>query len=449
MTRRRLFLMLGVVAVLGLAIAAAGCGGDDESAATTEQAAPATTEAAEETTPAETGAADTGAAETGAAGQPDEYGETYDADPAIIEKALFDAELLPTDPAARQVALAAFARADDPVDLDLALECWRNNGCDTGTGGELTAAYLEPFGENVYREMSKMEFILQALTYPEIGKIIYISSKAFTNTPGDPLADFRSAISQGADVIVSYPDIGDAYLPVYQEATEQGIPVSTYAWGYVTGPGENYTTVVGEDTCALGEAFAEIMNEEVGSGKIALLGGTPGNPLSASWQECEKAALNPEIEVVGTFDTNWVASQVQEVVASLLASHPDLKGISYEYAGGMALGAFPAFEAAGVTPDQVWTMRTDEPILGCEANELNDPNLKIYYANASGNWQIRTALTADMMRLKGFDVPPEIVFPIVMVELSEKDLCVPGRPAEASISSLVPDELVEQMYPES
>ncbi len=141
----------------------------------------------------------------------------------------------------------------------------------------------------------------------------------------------------------------------------------------MTGPGENYTTVVGEDTCALGQAFAETINTEVGSGKIALLGGTPGNPLSASWQKCEKEALNPEIKVVGTYDTSWVASQVQEVVASLLASHPDLKGISYEYSGGMALGAFPAFEAAGVSPDQVWTMRTDEPVLGCEANELERP----------------------------------------------------------------------------
>jgi len=83
----------------------------------------------------------------------------------------------------------------------------------------------------------------------------------------------RAKTSQGADVIVSYPDIADGYLPVYKEATDAGIPVSTYAWGYVTGPGENYNTVVGEDTCALGKAFAEIMNEQVGSGQIALLGG--------------------------------------------------------------------------------------------------------------------------------------------------------------------------------
>jgi ABC-type sugar transport system substrate-binding protein len=294
-----------------------------------------------------------------------------------------------------------------------------------------------------------MEFILQALTYPEIGKIIYTSSHVFDpNNPGDPLADFKSALAQGANVIVSYPDIADGYLPVYKEATDAGIPVSTYAWGYVTGPGENYVTVVGEDTCALGKAFAQIMNEQVGSGEIAFLGGTPGNPLSASWQKCEKEALNPEIKVVGTFDTYWVASYVQEVVASLIASNPDLKGISYEYSGGMALGAYPAFEAAGVTPDQVWTMRTDEPVLGCEAEKLNDPNLHIFYANAAGNWQIRTALTANMMKLKGFDSPPQIVFPIVIKDQSVDSLCVPGRPAEASITSLVPEELLAQMYPE-
>jgi ribose transport system substrate-binding protein len=442
---RRFWLAMALLVAV-LALGAAACGGEEETAPSAPPAEPAEPPAEPPAESAATGeATDTGAGE--AAG-PDEYGETYDADPAIIEQALFDASLLPTDPAQKQVALAAFARADDPVDYDLALQCWKNNGCDTGSGGDLTAAYLEPFGENVYREMSKMEFILQALTYPEIGHIIYTSSKAFTSTPSDPLADFRSAIAQGADVIVSYPDIADGYLPVYKEATDAGIPVSTYAWGFVTGPGENYTTVVGEDTCALGQAFAQIMNEQVGSGEIALMGGTPGNPLSASWQKCEKEALNPEIKVVGTYDTYWVASTVQEVVASLIAKNPNLKGISYEYSGGMALGAFPAFEAAGVTPKMVWTMRTDEPILGCEAEKLNDPDLHIYYGNTSGNWQIRTALTSDMMKLKGFDSPPEIVFPITMKDQSVDSLCVPGRPAEASISSLIPEELLNQMYPE-
>lgn len=440
---RHRYLVVGLLA-LALAAAAAACGGGGGSGS---QAPAEQTTEAQPTTAADTSAPDTSATETGtASGEPDQYGETYDADPALIEKALFASDLLPSDPAAKQVALAAFDRADNPVDYDKALECWKNNGCDTGSGGELTAAYLEPFGENQYREIAKMEFILQALTYPEIGKIIYTSSKAFTATPSDPLADFRSAIAQGADVIVSYPDIADGYLPVYKEATDAGIPVSTYAWGYVTGPGENYTTVVGEDTCALGKAFADVMNREVGSGEIALLGGTPGNPLSAGWQKCEKEALNPNIKVVGEFDTFWVASQVQKVVASLIAKNPNLKGISYEYAGGMALGAFPAFKAAGVTPKQVWTLRTDEPVLGCEADKLNDPDLKIYYYTG-GNWQIRVSLTADMMKLKGFDVPPEIVFPIQLQEQSQRDLCVEGRPAEAPITSLVPDELLAKMYP--
>ena len=62
-------------------------------------------------------------------------------------------------------------------------------------------------------------------------------------------------IAQHVSAIVTYPDFGDAMIPVFQQATKAGIPVSTYAWGYVTRPGANYTTVVGEDTCKLGKWF--------------------------------------------------------------------------------------------------------------------------------------------------------------------------------------------------
>src|SRR5580765_9034785 len=215
------------------------------------------------------------------------FGEVYAAKTSTLKHTLFKAKLLPKDKTSRNIALAGLGRADRKVNQALALKCWKNNGCKTGTGGKLTVAYVEGFGENVYRQVSKMEFILQALTYPQIGKITYTSAHSDLT---QALTDFRAAISQHVSVIVTYPDFGDAMLPVFKEATKAGIPVATYAWGYVSGPGKDYTTVVGEDTCRLGKAYAAVMNKDVGSGDIAFLGGFPGNPLSLGWQNCEQPA---------------------------------------------------------------------------------------------------------------------------------------------------------------
>jgi len=371
------------------------------------------------------------------------FGETFAAPASTLAHTLFSAKLLPSQKAARNVSLAAFGRATKKVNYDLAYKCWKNNSCSTGTGGKLTVAYVEGFGENIYRQMSHMEFILQALTYPQIGKIIYISAHSDLN---QAIADFKSVIAQHVSAIVTYPDFGDAMIPVFKQATAAGIPVSTYAWGYVTGPGTNYTTVVGENTCKLGKAFANIMNTYVKSGDIAFLGGFPGNPLSLGWQNCEKPALNPNINVVANEPTNWDPSKVQGIVAGILASHPQLKGFSYEDALFMSQGGYAAYQAAGLPYNAVLTLRTDEVAMGCLADKLNNPNLKIFYYTA-GNSQIRVALTADMMKLAGAKIPPTIVFPIQMQTQSKRDMCIKGYPDAASPTSLIPVSLLHRMYP--
>jgi ABC-type sugar transport system substrate-binding protein len=371
------------------------------------------------------------------------YGEVYKADPKILAKTLFDAKLLPPPGMARNIALAAFGRASKKVNYNLALKCWKNDGCNTGTGGKLKVAYVEPFGENVYRHISKMEFILQALTYKSIGKIIYRTAHSDLNKA---LADFRAMIAQHVDAIVTYPDYADAELPVFREAKRAGIPVATYAWGYVSGPGTNYTTVVGENVCKTGRAWAKIMNKYVKSGEIAFMGGFPGNPLSAGWQKCERPALNKSIKVVATEPTNWDASKVQQVVAGILAAHPNIKGWSYEYGLGMAQGAFRAYKAAGKKFNAVLTLRTDDVGMGCKARALHNPKLKVYY-ETSGNSQIRVALTSLMMRLKGAKIPPKIVFPIQLQNEAKRTECVKGYPQEGSATSLVPLKLIHRMYP--
>ena len=371
------------------------------------------------------------------------FGEVYKAKTSTLKKTLFNAKLLPANKTARNIALAALGRADKKVNLNLALKCWKNNGCSTGTGGKLKVAYVEGFGENVYRQMSKMEFILQALTYPSVGRIIYTSAHS---NPAQALTDFRAAISQKVSLIVTYPDFGDAMLPVFREATRAGIPVATYAWGYVSNPGKDYLTVVGEDTCRLGKAYAKVMNKYVKSGKIAFLGGFPGNPLSLGWQKCEKPALNKNIDVVATEATNWDPSKVQEVVAGILARYPDIKGWSYEYGLGMAQGGLAAYRAAGKPFNTVLTLRTDDVGMGCAYDKLKNPKLRVFYYT-SGNSQIRVAFTAAMMKLKGAKIPPQIVFPIQLQDQAKRDQCVKGYPQEASATSLIPLSLLHKMYP--
>jgi hypothetical protein len=111
------------------------------------------------------------------------------ADPALVEKALGPVEPSPAD--SWDIILAAIARADQDLDqaiIDKALECWGAQSCDTGTGGELVMGYADGGGDtvNVWRSVSHMEAILQALTYPEIGAVSTSSSDIPTSVSPSP-----------------------------------------------------------------------------------------------------------------------------------------------------------------------------------------------------------------------------------------------------------------------
>lgn len=368
----------------------------------------------------------------------DEYGERYDVDPEVLIHALG------TDEGVPDVAKAAFYRASQPVDeatAEKALECWREKECDTGTGGDITVALADGFGENLWREITHMEFILQALTYPEIGRIIYTTAQLDTQKA---ISDLRSLIAQDVDIIVGFPDAGDAVLPAVRDATERGIIYVPHSGGYIGTPGEDYPTIVAEDLCQLGKNFAEVLNTEVGEGKVAFLGGTPGNALSAGWQGCEEEALADGIELIGVADTNWTREGAFEAVSGFLTSNPDVAGYSYEAAGSF-LGGVRAYEAAGLPLDIVVTFRTDEYGMFCEWLDIGNPNFKIYYSSG-GNYQSRIALTAAMMYLRGAEIPAQIILPTSMRQVDESS-CVRDLPSDASVTSFVPADVVRAMYP--
>lgn len=371
----------------------------------------------------------TGASNPGIEGA-DKYGERYDASADVLKKAVGTTEGVP------QIALAAFYRAGLPVDQarqDLAVKCYKDKICDTGTGGKITVALADGFGENFWRQMTHMEFVLQALTYPEIGKIIYVTAGGDTQKS---ISDFKSLVAQHVNVIVFFPDAGEALLPAVRDATAQGIVTISHSYGKIGEPGKDYPTFVAEDVCKLGQLFAETLNKEVGSGKVAFLGGTPGNPLSAYWQSCEEPALSKDLTLVGRADTSWTQQGTLEAVSGLISSNPDIKGYSYEAADSF-LGGVRAYQAANLPLDIVLTLRTDEVDMFCEWKKINNPNFKIFFGSG-GNYQSRIALTAAMMKLKGSDLPAEgVIIPTVMRQV-DANTCNPDMPQEASLSSMIP-----------
>lgn len=340
-----------------------------------------------------------------------------------------------------------FKRAAMPLTDEqraLALKCWTDSVCETGHG-TLTVAYADGFGENVWRRVTAMEFIEQALTYPDVKKIIYTSARGDASKA---IADLRSYIAQKVDVIVMFADAGEALLPTVKEATAAGILVDVHNGTYIGGvAGTDYVTSIAEDVCGLGTAFIKTIADNVpGPTGVVELGGTPGNPLSATWQACadKELANHKDLSLVGKADTNWTQEGTFEAVSGLLAQNDNIGGYAYEYADGFR-GALRAYDSAGKSPDIVVALRTDEQGLFCDWEKLNNPNFKVFYSSGQ-NYQSRIALTAAMMKKAGQDVPPGINVPFSMKPVVT-GLCNPDLPLDASASTLIDKDMLKAMFP--
>ena len=448
----RLTRTISVMAVL--ALVAVACGDDDTgtTAAPTTTASPGTT---------------AGTTTTVAAGGPlSEFGEDPDgADEGLITKALGPVD--PSDEASWNIIRAAIARADQDLDqatIDTAMDCWSNQTCDTGSGGDLVMGYADGGGDtvNVWRGVSHMEAILQALTYPEIGSIVSTAAN-FDLDPEVHANQVRFLIQSGVDFIVGYPDVGVALAAAVLEAEAAGIPYISFSAGYVglpgqegaLDPGTDYTSVIGEDLCALGNSFADVLNDGVGTGTVGMLGGTPGNALTLGWQRCTTAALADGVELVNppanenstTGDTYWVNSFALEAVRGMLTTNPDIMGWVYEYSDGLFTALQAYDELAIPVANLTVALRTDEQTLFCDWVDRNEPTYTIWYS-AGGNFQSRIGVTAAMLALQGAEVPGQIIVPHVMRQVTAAD-CNPDRVnAVVSGTSLVPDAVLALMYGE-
>jgi ABC-type sugar transport system substrate-binding protein len=421
------FAFVAMIVALAVGVLVAGCGGGSSS---TSESTSAATEPSEEGSTEE--------ASSGGEGVTPEVEKLMSKATGVpYEEGQFDA-----------TGLEAFEKAAETVELtpeqeDLAFECWSKSTCTLGEG-ELTYGVADGFGGNTWRKFTKMEGILQAMAYPEIGKYIY------TDAEGDLAkmqSNIRSLSAQGADIITTYDDFGAAVAPAFASAQRAGAVVSNFV-GPVEAEESAIAIEVATEFCEAGklmvDAAAEILGEK---GSIAYFTGTPGNPQGEKWEGCadeQIAAKYPGIEVTYKADTEWTPAGTSKATSAAIASGKPIDLIIYDYAEPVQQIA-STYEKAGKTPPAIVATSSSNGTLMAWEKAQGGPGAWEYDQTASLAYLQRISVTGAINKFNGEEVPNQIPTPLDYIP-AKKSQVEPDKPGDyPGPTILVPTALTERM----
>lgn len=438
--RSTIVLRIACVSVLALSAAACGSTSSGGSKATTPGAVATTASAA--TTPSaatKPTAATTPGATTAGGGAVDDAALT-----ALITK-VFQKKMDRADLDPLIIKSLGRATADlSAAQQDTAYKCWKGTDCTVPGGGKKVLAIVDAFGGNTWRRISKMETILQALTYPEIGRII--SSDANFDLPTFQ-SQVRGAVAQGANLLVGYNDFGDAMAPTFKDAQAAGAFVSIYVGPVPSAGADAIVTQIVTDTCGAGKSMADAAIQITGgTGDIAFFNGTPGNPQGAAWNKCaldQLAAKGPGVKQTFTADTSWTPAGAAQAASAQIATGKPVKAILYDYADPLP-GVVDTFKQAGQKSPALitWTINNDLFNVWEKAQGTADA-FDLYYTSGL-NWVARASVTAVMDAAGGSPDKAVINYPLPFVP-AKKGMYDPSKPGDFPATAIVPDDLLKRM----
>jgi ribose transport system substrate-binding protein len=150
-------------------------------------------------------------------------------------------------------------------------------------------------------------------------------------------------IQRGAKALVVAPAGSAQVLPVLQNAIGRSIPVILVD---SDAPLSGKASYAGTDNRAGGTLAAKHVIEKVGSGKIAIITGVPGNQSQDDRAAgfLETIATVPGLQIVSRQPANSERSLGLTVMENILTAHPDIKAV-FATNDQMALGAVEAIKA--------------------------------------------------------------------------------------------------------
>lgn len=352
------------------------------------------------------------------------FGRTDNVDPFVVE------------------ALALAAEPYSDTEKELAIKCFKEDGCETGRG-TLTVAFANGYTDNSWMQEVTMNFILQAIRYPEVKEIV------ITRARGDQakaLSDLRALVVQKPDLLISQQVVAEAAKPVYRDLIQVGTTVVSFNSPTGGVQGEDFS---GEVVLAWsGKEIGEIITRELdGKGVVALILGPAGFPPEQGCIDDMAAVFEqyPGIESLPAVNTDWSQETVFKATASLLSRYPKIDAV-YQSFGDGHRGAVRAYHQANRPLDGVTVHHNATNGFVGDWVKENNSNWRMY-TSAGGQFSSRVALHMAMQLKAGNNPPTSVTVPFIFFKVQREDYDS-SLPESLNPYSAVPPDVIQKMFEE-
>jgi ribose transport system substrate-binding protein len=266
----------------------------------------------------------------------------------------------------------------------------------------ITLGVEDGFGINAWSQESMAAVRSEAAKCSNVKTIVLIGGGDLQKA----ISDVNSLVAQGANAITVIPDFGQAELPAIQAATHAGAKVVPWAADPGGQPGQDYVSYVDWSSPVAGTMWANWMVKVThGHGNIVFIGGPAGNPVTTGQLHSvvQVFAAHPGMKLL-TGDsswpvTNWDPATAQKQMSALLAKYPKIDGLISDY-GTDALAATRAFQAANRPLVPIATL--DANGLSCLYKQVHGSDPAFQLATISSrNWLGRVAARKAIAAAEG------------------------------------------------
>jgi ribose transport system substrate-binding protein len=336
------------------------------------------------------------------------------------------------------------ALAADTVELGRGLDI--KTVCGTKP---MVVGLSDGFGGNTWRKENIAELKDELSNCPNVTKVIY------TNANGDPqkaISDINGMVAQGANILLAFPDFGDAQLPSFRAAYKAGVSVVPYSADVNGKSGRDFTANVHLDSTKIGEMWADWFGKTIKTGNVVVLGGIPGANSSQAFFDGFKQGLKQYPGLILAEDqfivTNWNPADARKAVAGLIAKHPKIDGIAGDF-GDSVLAAVKVFEESGQPVPAIAEVAGSNE-LNCKWQELKKAGKQFPMLALEGTTiTVRFAARRAIAEYQGIsnDEPTKVV-PYVYVDTGagKEPKCFPSAPPAADFSGLLTPEQLQDVF---